>query len=295
MQSDVDYLDAVANQAGLGSSGDSALRRFPGEGYCLPAGGPHTFTGAHGTMRPIDVVDDDSDIPAGQPEAILNSQESVMGYVEAERNRQASASFSDVSGDGAVPLAADSVPAGPTDSVGAIGVGAEEAGLWAHDTAAAGTSAEFPLTQAYDDDGVNRVGSADPPANLSPLAEALARPIANIPALAEVQVTDSAHMPPLEERADHEEDDGDPASVVSAASHVCSEAESSASTHAPSMSSLPPVTYFPSFGSLPIPRCFKCGREVDPIVTRQTNKNRWEIRRAVEVRGVQLPPRPGHQ
>ena len=273
MQSDLVYLDAVANQAGLGPSGDSALRRFPGEGHCLPAGGPHTFTGAHGTMRPIDVVDDDSDIPAGQPEAIVNSQESVVGYVEAEQNRQASGSFSDVPGDGAVPLAADSVPARPTDSVGAIGVGAEEAGLWAPDTDGAGTPAEFPLTQAYDDDGVNRVGSADPPANLSLLAESLARPIANIPALAEVEVTDFADLPSLAEWDDDDEDEGDGrGNVVRPGSLVCSEAESSASTRAPSMSSLPPVTYFPSFGSLPIPRCFKCGREVDPIVTRQTGK-----------------------
>ena len=61
--SDLEYLEHVAHVAGLGSSGVSARVRYAGEGRRLPAGGPHTFTGAHGTMSPIDVVDDDAEIP----------------------------------------------------------------------------------------------------------------------------------------------------------------------------------------------------------------------------------------
>ena len=40
------------------------------------------------------------------------------------------------------------------DSAGAIGVGADADGLWAANSVGAGTPAEFPLTQAYDDDGL---------------------------------------------------------------------------------------------------------------------------------------------
>ena len=142
--SDLEFVTEVAHEAGLGPSGGSALDRFVGEGNQLPAGGEYTFTGAHGTIRPIDVLDDDVDIPSGQPDRIDDSGESLIAYVAAEPGRQASGSFSDDGGSGA-PLAADSVgrqvldhmieqiahASDAIDSVGAIGVGADADGLWA--------------------------------------------------------------------------------------------------------------------------------------------------------------------
>jgi len=149
-------------------------------------------------MSPIDVVDDDAEIPSAQPDPIDVAEDSLSGYIAAEPGRQDSAGLSDDVGSGAAPLAAAHV-LDSADSVGAIGVGADADGLWAADSAGAGTPAEFLLTQAYDDDGVKRVGSADPPANMPALAEAEADPIANIPALAEVEENEFANMPSLDE------------------------------------------------------------------------------------------------
>ena len=286
--SDLEFVTEVAHEAGLGPSGVSARDRYVGEGNRLPAGGEYTFTGAHGTIRPIDVVDDDVDIPSGQPDRIDDSGESLIAYVEAEPGRQASGSFSDDGGSGA-PLAADSVgrqvldhmieqiahASGAIDSVGDIGVGADADGLWAADSAGAVRPADFPLTQHYDEDGVNPVGSADPPASIHSLAEAEADPIANTPALAEVESADPGGPrdtfggePSLYEGGD--DSDGANSLRCLGRDRASSEAESTASTRAPSMSGLPPVTYFPSFASLPLltPMCQKCGREVEPIATR---------------------------
>ena len=81
--SDLEYLEQVAQET-LGPSGVSARVRYGGEGHRLPAGGPHTFTGAHGTMSPIDVGDDDAEIPSAQPDPVDVAEESLRGYIEAE-------------------------------------------------------------------------------------------------------------------------------------------------------------------------------------------------------------------
>ena len=67
--SDLEYLEQVAQET-LGPSGVSARVRYVGQGHRLPAGGPHTFTGAHGTMSPIDVGDDGAEIPSTQPDPV---------------------------------------------------------------------------------------------------------------------------------------------------------------------------------------------------------------------------------
>ena len=161
---------------------------------------------------------------------------------------------------------------GAIDSVADIGVVAAADGLWAADSAGAVRPADFPLTQQYDEDGVNPVGSAGPPASIHSLAEAEADPIANTPALAEVESADPGGPrdtfggePSLYEGGD----DSDGANSSGCMGRD-SEAESAASTRAPSLSGLPPVTYFPSFASLPLltPMCGKCGRELVPIATR---------------------------
>ena len=123
-------------------------------------------------MSPIDVVDDDAEIPSAQPDPVDVAEESLRGYIEAEPGRQHSGFFSDDGGSGAAPLAADSVDAqlvriqqirwdghvsDSADSVGAIGVGADADGLWAANSVGAGEPAEFPLTQAYEDEGDKRV------------------------------------------------------------------------------------------------------------------------------------------
>ena len=88
--SDLEFLGRVAHEA---LSGDSARVLYAGEGHRLPAGGPHAFSGAHGTMAPIDVVDDESDIPSAQPDPIDVSEESLSGYVAAEPGRQSTGPF----------------------------------------------------------------------------------------------------------------------------------------------------------------------------------------------------------
>ena len=90
--SDLEFLERVAHEA-LGSSGDSARVPYAGEGHRLPAGGPHAFSGAHSTMCPIDVVDDESEIPSAQPDPIDVSEESLSGYVAAKPGRQNSGAF----------------------------------------------------------------------------------------------------------------------------------------------------------------------------------------------------------
>jgi len=208
-------------------------------------------------MSPIDVGDDDAEIPSAQPDPVDVAEESVRGYIEAEPGRQYSGFFSDDGGSGA-PLAADSVDAqlvliqqirweghvsDSADSVSAIGVGADADGLWAANSVGPVEPAGFPLTQAYEDERVNHEDVAGP----------------------------YADMPPL--RACHYEDE--PACTRPAClspSLVCSEVESSASTAAPTRCSLLSATYFPSFNSLPVARCQKCGREVDSLKTRQTRR-----------------------
>ena len=261
--SDLEYLERVAHSA-LGSSGVSAGVPYAGEGHRLPAGGPHAFSGAHGTMCPIDVVDDESEIPSAQPDPIAVSEESLSGYFGPEPGRQISGSFSDdgrhvaddslrrdmapepsreeessghsngaspqavVSGGGS-DLCAEADVSNSVNSVGGIGVRADADGLWAANSVGADTPAECPLTQAYADEGVH------------------------------------------DEVAD---DDG--SASVATASIACSEAGSSTSTAVPGTSRLPSVTYFPTFSEA-VARCHKCGREVDPLKTRQTRKEDGEM------------------
>ena len=108
--SDAEYFKRVADVAGIGSADVDAPDRYVGEGHKLPRCA-HTFTGAHGTMSPIDVADDDAEFPSAQPDPIDVAEDSLSGYIEAEPGRQDAAGHSDDGGSGAVPLAADSVDA----------------------------------------------------------------------------------------------------------------------------------------------------------------------------------------
>ena len=276
--SDHEFLERVAHEASS-VSGDSAPRRFAGEGHRLLETGPYAFSGAHGTMAPINVGDDEVEIHSAQPYPIDVSDDSLIGYVAAEPGRQSDddgsgadqlanvaaepgrqsdddgsgadqlanvaaepGRQSDDDGSGAVPLAADSVDArglgvdahvsDSVDSAGAVGVAADADGLWAANSLGEGATAETPLTQAYADEGV-------------------------------VDPEQLAYMPASEDEL---------TTSVASASVVCSEAESSTSTAAPIRGDLPCVTYFPKLGSDPVPRCQKCGREVDPLRTRQTRQ-----------------------
>ena len=214
-------------------------------------------------MVAIDVVDDDADIPAAQPDPIQVSEESLIGHVAPEPGRQGSGSFSDGDGSGVLQPAADSIDArglgvdapvsDSVDSAGAIGVGADPAGLWAANSVGEGAAAEIPLTQAYADAGV-----------------AEAEPLPDMPAL---EADPFADLPALEPWAD---EDPEPPSVASA-SVVCSEAESSASTAAPGRTDIPCVTYFPTFSSELVARCQKCGRAVDPLKTRQARQENGKL------------------
>ena len=263
--SDLEFLERVADEA-QNVSGDSARDLYAGDGHRLPATGPYVFSGAHGTMAAINVGDDEADIPSAQPYPIDVSDDSLIGYVAAEPGRQ-----SDDDGSGTVKLAADSVDArglgvdahvsDSVDSAGAIGVAADADGLWAASSLAEGATAEIPLTQVYADEGVAVAQSL---ANMPALE---VDPIANMPALQACNYDDS-NMPALQ--AGSYDDCGSPS--VASASVVCSEAESSASTAAPKRGDLPCVTYFPTFSSKLVPRCQKCGREVDPLKCRQTRQ-----------------------
>ena len=95
--SDVEYLERVAEEAGIGSAGVDAPRPYVGEGRWLA----RTFTGARGTMRPIDVADDDADVPPAQPDP---PDASLSMHVRPEPGRQESAPESD-GGSGAVAVA----------------------------------------------------------------------------------------------------------------------------------------------------------------------------------------------
>ena len=124
--SDHEFLERVAHEASS-VIGDSAPRRFAGEGHRLLETGPYAFSGAHGTMAPINVGDDEVEIHSAQPYPIDVSDDSLIGYVAAEPGRQSDddgsgadqlanvaaepGRQSDVDGSGAVPLAADSVDA----------------------------------------------------------------------------------------------------------------------------------------------------------------------------------------
>ena len=148
--SDVEYLERVAEEAhGIGH--ETAPSPYAGEGRRLP----HTFTGSHGTMGPLDVGDDESDVPPAQPDP-----PDLGMHVRLEPGRQES--ISDVAdGKGVVataepplavgPIVGNSLAAGAASGVG-VGLAADAAGMWATESGVADATAETPPTQVYADD-----------------------------------------------------------------------------------------------------------------------------------------------
>lgn len=154
---DVEYLGRVVEQAqGIGYDA-APINPYGGEGRKPP----HTFTGSHGTMGPID-VGDESEVPSAQPDPPEREFERLLSgmYLEPEPGRQASTSDID-DGNGVVASAEPPLVAGPivgngldagSESGGGVGMTADAAGMWATDSGVVGATEETPATQVYADD-----------------------------------------------------------------------------------------------------------------------------------------------
>ena len=149
--SDVEYLERVEVEADfIGHESVAAPSPYAGEGRKLP----HTFTGSHGTMGPID-VGDESDVPPAQPDP-----PDLGMHVRPEPGRQESTSDVD-DGNGVVATAEPPLAAGPivgnslvagAESGGGVGMAADAAGMWATESGVADATAEPPPTRVYADD-----------------------------------------------------------------------------------------------------------------------------------------------
>ena len=262
--SDIEYLEHIAAVAGDAPGqfvGEPRARvRFVGEPHRLPQQ-PHTYAGIHGPMGVIDIVDFDVDVAPGQPNPPKPEWQRRLGQepVGPEPGRQESTGpsddGSDAVGEAGSSLTTTSVHA--INSVGNIGLAAEAAGIWADDSVHRVASVEIPLTQAYCDSGAaaspGTPRAADGAGNVGGASDACS--------------------------------DAD----VSSLATPRSDADSSASTAATERTPIQTVAFFPTFPKLPIPRCQKCGREVDPYSSRLGKKVETE---GIQVFCLQHPPRP---